>query len=152
MERRGPALLQYPPRKSLEKASSPSSGRTAYMRLSKLSQPSAKEDGFPRPIQSRASSRRTAPLMASISRTQGRCPPRQRPSPSKFRLGDFGPSFAEHLKSSKTAFVECLQIRRIAVIKLLKDIVHHLNPHNDPDRNWRRRRAMSNHIVPVSVS
>ena len=54
-------------------------------------------------------------------------------SPSKFRLGDFGPSFAEHLKSSKTAPVECLQIRRIAVIKLLKDIVHHLNPHNDPD-------------------
>jgi hypothetical protein len=66
-----------------------------------------------------------ARLMASISRTQGRCLQRQRPSPSKLRLGDFGPGFAEHLKTSKTAIVECSHIGRIAVIKLLKNVMHH---------------------------
>ena len=63
--------------------------------------------------------------MASNLRTQWRCLQRQRPSPGKFRLGNFGPGFAEHLKTSKTAFVECPHIRRIAVIELLKNVMHH---------------------------
>ena len=64
-------------------------------------------------------------LTTSISRTQARCLQRQRPSPSKLRLGDFGPGFAEHLKTSKTALIERSHIGRIAVIKLLKNIMHH---------------------------
>ena len=69
----------------------------------------------------------------SISRTQSRRLQRQRPSPSKFRLCNLGPGFAEHLKTSKTTFVECSHIRWIAVIKLLKNVMHHGPPTNDPD-------------------
>src|SRR5438105_4647590 len=61
----------------------------------------------------------------SVLRTQCRCLQRQRLSPSKLCLGDFGPVFAEHLKTSKTAIVECSHIGRIAVIKLLKNVMHH---------------------------
>src|SRR3954470_23003822 len=72
-------------------------------------------------------------LMVQFRALKGRCLQRQRPSSSKFCLGNFGPGFAEHLKTSKTAFIERSHIRRIAVIKLLKNVMHHEPPTNDPE-------------------
>jgi hypothetical protein len=49
-------------------------------------------------------------------------------SPRKLRLGDFGPCFAEDLQTSQASFIEYSHIGRMAVVKLLQDIMHRYTP------------------------
>jgi hypothetical protein len=82
----------------------------------------------------------------SVLRTQRGCLRWQGSAPCKLRFGAFGPRLAEHLKTPEASFIECPHIGRIAVIELLKNVMHRYAPVIQL-RNWRRRRALSNHFM-----